>query len=314
MCFILDHRAGRQRTRVVIQLRAMAKVPSRSALLARELLGRIARGDLRPGDPIDLRELGRQHGVSRTVVREALADLGGKGLVVARPKVGTTVAPLHQWQLLDPTFVAVAIDDRGSPAMRRDALALRRVIEPAMAAAAALDASTAARAEVLASVRALADAVGRRNPERIAAADTALHEAIARACPSHLLRSIDHALVPVRALNRAQLLAGLVPGAEPPAAVLHLLALQTRLAGAIARREDARAAHWAREIVAAAPLQAPPPARPAVAVGTPADPFDVTAPLDDDAVVWPATVTLAPDTTPLAVPRRGHIEPAAATH
>ncbi|MFN9774003.1 MAG: FadR/GntR family transcriptional regulator, partial [Burkholderiales bacterium] len=91
----------------------MAKTPSRSALLARELLGRIARRELRPGDPIDLPALGRRHGVSRTVVREALADLGGKGLVVARPKVGTTIAPESQWNLLDPVLVAVAIAETG---------------------------------------------------------------------------------------------------------------------------------------------------------------------------------------------------------
>jgi DNA-binding FadR family transcriptional regulator len=226
----------------------MAKPPSRSALLARELLARIARRELRPGDPIDLPALGRRHGVSRTVVREALADLGGKGLVTARPKVGTTIAPESQWNLLDPVLVAVAVAEPGPDSMLAEATELRGLIEPALAAGAARDAGRPQRAAVLDAVRALASAVGASDREAYATADLALDAAIAQACTNRLLRSVDRALVPVRALHRERLLAR-HPGATglAPAAV-RALTLRTALGLAIARRDEGAAAahalHW----------------------------------------------------------------------
>jgi DNA-binding FadR family transcriptional regulator len=230
----------------------MAKTPSRSALLARELLARIARRELRPGDPIDLPALGRRHGVSRTVVREALADLGGKGLVVARPKVGTTIAPESQWNLLDPVLVAVAIAEGGPDSMLPEAAGLRRVIEPALAAGAATDASRAQRAAVLDAVRGIAGAVGANDPDALAAADAALHAAIADGCANRLLRSIDHALVPVRALHRQRLLDAAMTAAGPGPEILLALELQTAIGLAIARREPEAAAASALALAQAA--------------------------------------------------------------
>lgn len=43
-----------------------------------------------------------QYGVSRTVLREALKTLEAKGLVEARPKVGTRVSPRSRWNFFDP--------------------------------------------------------------------------------------------------------------------------------------------------------------------------------------------------------------------
>ncbi len=42
------------------------------------------------------------YGVSRTVLREALKTLEAKGLVEARPKVGTKVSPASRWSFFDP--------------------------------------------------------------------------------------------------------------------------------------------------------------------------------------------------------------------
>ncbi|MFZ4757188.1 MAG: FadR/GntR family transcriptional regulator [Burkholderiaceae bacterium] len=230
----------------------MAKSPSRSALLARELLARIARRELRPGDSIDLTALGRRHGVSRTVVREALADLGGKGLVVARPKVGTTVAPEACWNLLDPLLIAVAIAEPGPDSLLADATELRRVIEPALAADAARDAGRPMRAAVLDAVRAIAGAIGAHDRDALAEADAALYAAMAEACGNRLLRSIDHSLIPVRALHRQRLLAAQMRADGPGPELLHLLSLQTGLGLAIARQDAERAASLAFQLASAA--------------------------------------------------------------
>lgn len=52
---------------------------------------------LLPGDA----ELMQQFGVSRTVLREALRTLAGKGLIEARARVGTRVLPRSEWNLFD---------------------------------------------------------------------------------------------------------------------------------------------------------------------------------------------------------------------
>src|SRR5690606_30527438 len=46
------------------------------------------------------------YGVSRTVLREALKTLEAKGLVEARPKVGTRVSPRSRWNFFDPQVLA----------------------------------------------------------------------------------------------------------------------------------------------------------------------------------------------------------------
>lgn len=46
------------------------------------------------------------YGVSRTVLREALKTLEAKGLVEARPKVGTRVSPKSRWNFFDSQVLA----------------------------------------------------------------------------------------------------------------------------------------------------------------------------------------------------------------
>jgi len=51
-------------------------------------------------------EMMETYGVSRTVLREALKTLEAKGLVEARPKVGTRVSPASRWSLFDPQVLS----------------------------------------------------------------------------------------------------------------------------------------------------------------------------------------------------------------
>jgi DNA-binding FadR family transcriptional regulator len=51
-------------------------------------------------------------GVSRTVLREALRTLEAKGMVEARPKVGTRVAPRSRWNFFDPQVLSWHFDAR----------------------------------------------------------------------------------------------------------------------------------------------------------------------------------------------------------
>lgn len=51
-------------------------------------------------------EMMETYGVSRTVLREALKTLEAKGMVEARPKVGTRVTPSSRWSFFDPQVLS----------------------------------------------------------------------------------------------------------------------------------------------------------------------------------------------------------------
>ncbi|SHF92891.1 DNA-binding transcriptional regulator, FadR family [Kaistia soli DSM 19436] len=97
--------------------------------------GRFAVGSILPSDA----EMMATFGVSRTVLREALRTLEAKGMVEARPKVGTRVSQKSRWNLfdqqvlawhfeaeLDADFIAGLFDIRASLEGRAADLASRR--------------------------------------------------------------------------------------------------------------------------------------------------------------------------------------------
>jgi DNA-binding FadR family transcriptional regulator len=63
--------------------------------------GRYPVGSVLPNDA----EMIDKFDVSRTVLREALKTLESKGLLEARPKVGTKVAPRSRWNYFDPMLL-----------------------------------------------------------------------------------------------------------------------------------------------------------------------------------------------------------------
>ena len=63
--------------------------------------GRYPAGTAIPPEPL----LGAELGVSRTVIREAVKSLVGKGLVSTGPKVGTRVLAAEHWNWFDPDVV-----------------------------------------------------------------------------------------------------------------------------------------------------------------------------------------------------------------
>lgn len=226
----------------------MTKTPPRSTRVAQDLLAAIASGRLRPGDPIDLPELCRRHRVSRTVVREALAELEGKGLVLARPGIGTEVANETTWALLDPSLLAEMVRQGGANRLMDEARALRRAVEPIMAAYAARAASRTERATILGVLRQIASAVGAQHRSALPSLDEQFHQAIGAACGNRLLRSLDQSLSPLRA-GQCQLLRS-VESTDPSGLTSphSLIAIQTALALAIVRSEPVAAASWALEL------------------------------------------------------------------
>jgi DNA-binding FadR family transcriptional regulator len=103
-----------------------------------ELLGRrIVSGEFACGAQLpNEADLAAQLNVSRGGVREAVKALAAKGLVEARPRLGTRVLPRERWNLMDRDV----LDWHGPIADRAflgDLLELRLMVEPGAAALAA---------------------------------------------------------------------------------------------------------------------------------------------------------------------------------
>ena len=106
--------------------------------LARELGLLIVSGGYRVGQVLETEmEASERYKVSRPAYREALRMLSAKGLVEARPKVGTRITPKERWHLLDPDVLAWMFQAEPDDQMLRALFELRLIIEPEAAALAA---------------------------------------------------------------------------------------------------------------------------------------------------------------------------------
>ena len=85
-------------------------------------------------------ELSKQHGVSRSVTREAVKMLTAKGLLSARPRQGTIIEPATSWNLFDADVLRWLLDRKFSIELLRHFNQLRVAIEPAAAELAAANA------------------------------------------------------------------------------------------------------------------------------------------------------------------------------
>ena len=117
--------------------------------------------------------------VSRSVTREAVKMLTAKGLLVARPRKGTTVQPPRAWNLFDPDVLRWMLERKFSLDLLRQFNELRIAIEPMAAVIAAQAASIDGIAGIEAGYqRMVAAEVGDDDPLE---ADIAFHIAILEA-------------------------------------------------------------------------------------------------------------------------------------
>ena len=115
-------------------------------LIGRDIIG----GVFQPGTKLPDETFMRQrYAASRTALREAYSKLAAKGLIVARPKVGTSVRPQSAWNMLDPEVLGWHLQTRPAAAIATELYVLRRMVEPPASALAARmhDAESLARIE-----------------------------------------------------------------------------------------------------------------------------------------------------------------------
>lgn len=159
-------------------------------LAVRILTGQYHAGDLLPSQD----ELGRDLPASRTAYREAIKYLTSKGLIDAKPKSGTRVAPRVNWNLLDPEVLRWSLNGEPSDKLVCDLFEMRRIVEPNCA-------RLAAERRTEAQLEAMREAINAMGSLRIYSeanyrADLAFHEAIidgtnnsALACMKGLVRT-----------------------------------------------------------------------------------------------------------------------------
>lgn len=147
--------------------------------------GRFPVGSVLPNDALMM----VQYGVSRTVLREALKTLEAKGLVEAKPKVGTRVSPRSRWNLFDPQILAWQFDAGPDPVFLAGLAEVRFALE--------------LKAVELAAVKRSADHVrtlhywvnqmenSLSSIQNFAMADFELHRTIAEASQNPFMRSIS---------------------------------------------------------------------------------------------------------------------------
>jgi DNA-binding FadR family transcriptional regulator len=124
-------------------------------------------------------ELARQHGVSRSVTREAVKMLTAKGLLSARPRQGTIVQPATSWNLFDTDVLRWLLERKFSVELLRHFNQLRVAIEPEAAALAATAATAAEQAAISAGLARMVAAEA--GADDTLAADIAFHVAILEA-------------------------------------------------------------------------------------------------------------------------------------
>jgi GntR family transcriptional repressor for pyruvate dehydrogenase complex len=181
----------------------LSREPTLAERVAESILERIVGGGLQPGDKLPSeRELGEQFGVSRTVVREAVRGLTGRGLVTVRSGSGLRVAAI------DPAAVSesLALLLRSHHAFDYRHVHEVRVMLEVETAGVAAERATDAEIEHL---RRAAEAMERADGfEDAALRDLEFHRAIAGAThnPFYLVLhdAIGDALVAVRRENHAR--------------------------------------------------------------------------------------------------------------
>lgn len=168
--------------------RSVALAGSLHGMVVERLGFLIASGEFKAGDLLpNADDLSARLGVGRSVLREGLKVLSGKGMIEARPKTGTKVRPRSEWNHLDPDllawrYVSPGLEDVAS------LFDLRRAIEPAASALCAQRASQEQASELRAiflEMEATAD-----DSDRFAGPDLSFHQALLRFTGNELLASL----------------------------------------------------------------------------------------------------------------------------
>lgn len=151
----------------------------------RVLSGEFAEGSILPGEI----ELGEQFGVSRTAVREAVKTLSAKGMLLARPRIGTRVMPQSNWNFLDQQLLTWWMTNENFDQVMSHFVLLRTALEPQACSLAALQANADQKQQLSLYMAEMRELHANFDRERWIKVDAQFHQLIYEASKNPFLTS-----------------------------------------------------------------------------------------------------------------------------
>jgi DNA-binding FadR family transcriptional regulator len=207
------------------------------SVLVQKLGLAIAEGTLAPHSILRLDELEAQHGVSRSVVREATRVLSSKGMLESRRRLGTVVQPEDSWNAYDPQVIRWRLASSRRLEQLQALSELRGAVEPQAARLAAERASLDVGSDLVSQAARLWAAGRRGDHDEFLRLDIDFHATVLKASGNAMFSQL-HSLV-------TEVLAGRFEhGLMPDLPQHEALQLHVDVASAI-QRGEATAAHAA---------------------------------------------------------------------
>jgi len=136
-----------------------------------------------------------QLGVSRTMIRDVLKSLEGKGLIERKTNVGTRVRSIHSWNLLDPELLDLSQGILTQSRFLLSLMELRLIIEPQAAALAAVRANDDDLLKIRESFTRMGVGIEQGENDALdTEADIDFHKAIIKACGNLFLSQFGSAI------------------------------------------------------------------------------------------------------------------------
>lgn len=211
--------------------------------MARALATEILQGVYPPGANLPPEpELLARFGVSRTVLRETMKTLAAKRLVEPKAKVGTRVLDRSSWNFFDPDVLGWRCEAGIDQEFVKHLAEIRLALEPAAAAAAALQASN----EDIVSLYVIAAKFDnpQHTPESIAKVDLEFHLAVAHMSGNPFMRSASGLIEAALAISFQ-----LSSPAASPGTIAEIASNHLRIVHAIAARDADAAVKAMRHVI-----------------------------------------------------------------
>ena len=202
----------------------------------------IVSGGYQAGGVLTLDGVSAEHGVSRSVAREAIRVLESMGMVASRRRVGITIQPSENWNVFDPRVIRWRLESEDRAAQLVSLSELRRGFEPAAAALAARRADPH-QCRIMAA--AVSDMVvhGRSGDlDAYLLADKIFHQTLLEASGNEMFRALNGVVAEVLTGRTHH---GMMPETPNPVAI----ELHDEVARAIRLRDDAAAERAMRAII-----------------------------------------------------------------
>jgi DNA-binding FadR family transcriptional regulator len=169
--------------------------------VTRELARRIANGEIGEDVPLPTElEICQEFGVSKVTAREVIRSLAERGFVDVRQGQRMQLRRASEWNQLDPQMIELIDDPEVARRYLADVHSVRTLLEPEVAARAALQANDEQIERMRAAVETMATLL--ENPDAYLEADVAFHRELAEATGSVILAFVLDSLSELQRLSR----------------------------------------------------------------------------------------------------------------